>query len=110
MNIEHIVLLDLCRHNLDWINCQYPISSTLISDHYNIPLVEVRKALKNLKNQGMVESFKRCYVGEDSNCILNGWRITDKALVTKEYEQAKKEEERFIEYLTSSTYEEDVYD
>ena len=101
-NVRSIVLLELCRHSLDWVNSVYPISSITISNCTNIPRKDICKALKELKNMGLVHSFKRCYMGEDNNCILNGWGITDAAINTPEYEIAKQEEEKYIQSLMST--------
>lgn len=97
--LKHDVLLELSCHALDWINSVYPLSSILISKSLKKPLKDVRKVLQELKADGYVYSCKVCYIGEERNCILNGWKITNKAISTDEYEIAKKKEEQYLEEI-----------
>lgn len=98
-DLERKILGILCRHSLDWCMGWVPYPSTTISKQLDVSLYKVRKALKVLKEMGYIESHSRCYMGEDHNVIMNGYLVTDKVIGTPEYEQAKVEEEKFIETL-----------
>jgi DNA-binding PadR family transcriptional regulator len=55
-------------------------------------LYQIRKELKRLKEQGLIESVRYCEVGEDRNYLVSGYQITDKAKDTPEYKKAWEEE------------------
>ena len=57
-------------------------------------MYKTRKELKKLKEQGLVVSERYCEVGEDGNCLINGYTITEKAKETEEYKKARAEERK----------------
>lgn len=99
MELRHEVLLQLCCHALDWVNSAYPLSSNCISNSLNEPLKDVRRVLQILKTEGYIESCKVCYVGEERNCLMNGWKITNNAMSTEEYKIACQKEEEYLEEI-----------
>lgn len=102
MDLEKLkrnVLLELCCHALDWMYSVYPLSSNCISNSINEPLKDVRRVLQILKTEGYIESCKVCYVGEERNCLMNGWRITNNAVSTEEYKIACQKEEEYLEKM-----------
>ena len=86
------VLYHLCRHCVCIMHGWIPCPSTRLSEICKLSLYKTRKELKKLKEQGLVVADRYCHIGEDSNHLLNGYTITEKAKSTEEYIKAYNEE------------------
>lgn len=65
----------------------------LATENPDKSLYAIRKTLKQLKDEGFIQSICVCYYGEDcEHRPIRGWRITDKARATGIYADAKKDE------------------
>ena len=91
------VLYRLCRHNVNIMDGWIPYPSTILSEVCELSLYKTRKALKKLKEQGLVISERYCEVGEDRNCLISGYTITEKAKETEEYKKALAEERKLCQ-------------
>ena len=87
------VLFHLCRHCVGIMDGWVPYPAWAIATRCGISLSTARRRLRELKNQGLVEST--CLVlphDEDYRLPYWGWKITDKARETEEYKAAWKQE------------------
>lgn len=90
MNTESEVLQVLCDHEVSIMDRGYPLSSTYISQRLDITLYRTRKALKSLKEKGLIKSY-RCGIYDDmseTTILASGYRLTNLAKETKEYQCA----------------------
>ena len=87
-------LYHLCRHSVSIMDCWIPFPSTVLCKILGESLYQTRKKLKFLKEQGLVESVRYCQVTEDGNYLISGYKITEKAKSTPEYEMAWNEERK----------------
>ena len=71
-----------------------PTPSTVIADELKMPVYQVRKELKRLKELGLVVLTIYCDTDEYSSYAIRGYTITDKVKGTKEYRIAYEDEEK----------------
>lgn len=92
------VLMVLIRVAVDIMPGAEIIPSTYIAKLLKQPTRDIRKALKELENDGLVSYGHEGGWNEYSErpyCIW-GYRITEKTMELPEYEEAKKQEEELI--------------
>lgn len=90
------VLLHLCRNNVSIMNCGIPIPSTILSEVCELSLYKTRKELNRLRDLGLVKTECYCHVGEDANCLVRGWVVTEEGKKTEEYKKAWEEERKAV--------------
>lgn len=102
------ILYILCSHQLNMIDGWIPYPARKIAEQTSINLTAARKGLRQLKEQGYVDST--CvYLGTDAltsdheGFPYRGWTITEKTFQTDEYKKAAKEEKRIIEEVFGNT-------
>ena len=83
--LESKVLADLCGHCVGIMDGWVPYPARLIAKHLNITLYATRKALKRLKELGLVESISMVLDSEECSLPYHGFTVTKKAKKTLEY-------------------------
>ena len=81
----------LCNHYCSAMDGWVPYPSTIIHKHMShLSLYKVRKLLKELKSEGLIDSSIYVETGDDLDrpILVRGYEITKKALDTPEYERA----------------------
>lgn len=92
--LENRILYTLAIDDLNLVDSEniFP-TSILATENPDKSLYAIRKALKHLKDEGLIQSVCACFWGEDyEHRIVRGWRITEKARTTGVYADAKKDE------------------
>lgn len=75
------------------MDCYLPVPSTNISRYCGCSLYYARKALSELKYEGLIKSVKPEPVYTDDGVfLLGGYRITDAAKSTRQYKGACRKE------------------
>lgn len=74
--------------------CGYPCPAHFIAEIRNTSMYQVRKNLKQLKEEGYVKIIS-ISVGDDFNLPYRGFHITDKTRETEIYKQASKKEDEY---------------
>lgn len=90
--LESRVLADLCRHCVGIMDGYVPYPSRLIAESLNITLYSARKALKRLKELGLVESTSMVLGAEECSLPYRGFTVTKEAKKTLEYKNAARKE------------------
>lgn len=93
-SLENRILYTLAMDDLNLAETEkiFP-TCILLNENPDKSLYAIRKALKQLKAEGLIQSVCACFWGEDyEHRIVRGWRITDKARTTGVYADAKKDE------------------
>ena len=100
------ILYTLAMDALDLMDTENLIpTGTIIRENPDQSLYAIRKALKQLKDEGLIQSICVCYYGEDcEHRLIRGWRITDKARTTGIYADAKKDEMEIRREVFGSTF------
>lgn len=97
------------------MNPGYPISIRNIAYLEKETYYQIRKYMKQLEKEGLVEKKSIYYPGdydyeygyyESSGYLITGWEITDKCRQSKEYKEAEIKEIELIERLTEEAIEE----
>lgn len=94
MSIWNPILFSLCMHSCSIMDGWIPYPSTCISRSTKIELSIVRKELKRLKKEGLVDSDLYVDRGEDRPILIRGYIITEKGKDTDEYRKAWEMERR----------------
>ena len=86
----------LCHHSVSVIQGWVPYPSTCIARTTGWSLYKVRKLLKQLKQEGLIDSDLYVETGPDLDrpILVRGYILTKKALDTKTYEIAWEEERK----------------
>lgn len=88
------------------MNPGYPISIKNIAELENETYYQVRKYMKELEKEGLVQKEKFYYPGdynyeygvyESEGYLISGWIITDKCRKSEKYKEASKKEDELIE-------------
>ena len=102
------ILYAICRHYVNIIDGRLPYPARKIAEQTGLNLTAARKGLRQLKEQGYVDST--CvYLGTDAltsdheGFPYRGWTITEKTFQTDEYKKAAKEEKRISEEVFGNT-------
>lgn len=100
-DIEKKVFETICKSEVNIMDRGYPIASTFIAEHLNITLYKARKALKTLKEKGLVKS---CHCSIYSNLderygIASGYLLTELGKQTEEYKRAEQQEIELIKKI-----------
>lgn len=104
-SLTNRILYMLARDDLNLMGVGITPTSIIAGGNPNQSFYAVRKALKQLKDEGLVESV--CQRFEDEDCeyrLIRGWRITDKARTTGVYADAKKDEMEVRRKVFGSTF------
>ena len=99
--LKHEVLMILIRISVDIMPGAEIIPSTYIAKLLKQPIRDIRKALKDLENDGLVKYGHEGGWNEYSErpfCIW-GYCITKKAMELPEYKEAEEEENRLIQEI-----------
>lgn len=84
----------LCRHSVSIMDGWIPFPSTCIAQVTQIDLKTVRKELKRLKKEGLVDSDLYVEMGEERPILVRGYIVTKKGMETEEYKHAHEMERR----------------
>jgi hypothetical protein len=85
----------LCSHSCNIMCGWVPYPSTVIHEQMpSISLYKVRKYLKALKQEGLVDSDLYVEYGEDRPILVRGWVVTEKGRKTNEYRLAHEIERK----------------
>lgn len=82
----------LCRHSVSIMDGWIPFPSTCIAYVTQLDLKVVRKELKRLKKEGLVDSDLYVEMGEERPILVRGYIVTEKGEQTEEYREAYEEE------------------
>lgn len=85
----------LCNHCCSVMDGWIPLPSTVI--HTQIPsitLYAVRKHLKSLKREGLIDSDLYVDQGEERPILIRGWVVTKEGMKTTEYKLAYEVERK----------------
>lgn len=104
--LENRILYTLAMDDLDLVDTEKIFPTWILAtENPDKSLYAIRKALKQLKDEGLVESV--CQRFEDEDCeyrLIRGWRITDKARTTGVYADAKEDEMEIRRKVFGSTF------
>jgi NMD protein affecting ribosome stability and mRNA decay len=79
----------LCRHCCSIMDGWIPYPSTCIHEQIpSITLYAVRKHLKTLKQEGLIDSDLYVDQGEERPILIRGWVVTKEGMKTNEYKLA----------------------
>lgn len=84
----------LCRHSVSIMDGWIPYPSTCIARSTQLDLKTVRKELKRLKKEGLVDSDLYVEMGEERPILVRGYIVTEKGKQTEEYKHAHEIERR----------------
>lgn len=91
------ILYVLCRHNVNIMDGWRPYPATIIAKQFNLSVNKVRYHLRKLKEQNIVKTSYDGGMTEDGEVYCcHGWTITKNAHETKEYQKAKKLEDKLL--------------
>lgn len=82
----------ICRHGVSIMDGWIPVPSTWLSHLTGMSLYQTRKKLKELKEQGLVDSDLWVEPGEERPILVRGYIVTEKGKQTEEYREAYEEE------------------
>ena len=107
-SLTNRILYMLARDDLDSMGTEgLTPTSIIIYENLDQSRYAIQKALKQLKDEGLIQSICVCYYGEDcEHRPIRGWRITDKARTTGIYADAKKDEMEIRRKVFSNTFAE----
>ena len=89
MNDKAKIFSILCRHCCSIMDGWVPYPSTIIHEHIpSITLYDVRKHLKLLKQEGLIDSVLWVDQGDERPILIRGWTVTEKGRKTNEYHLA----------------------
>lgn len=91
---KNIIFYVLCRHSVSIMDGWIPYPSTCIAHSTQIDLKTVRKELKRLKKEGLIDSDLYVETGEDRPILVRGYIVTEKGKQTEEYKHAQEIERR----------------
>lgn len=91
---KNIIFYVLCRHSVSIMDGWIPFPSTCIAQTTQIDLKIVRKELKRLKQEGLVDSDLYVEMGEERPILVRGYILTEKGKETEEYKCAHEVERR----------------
>lgn len=84
----------ICRHCVSIMDGWIPVPSTCLSHLTGMSLYQTRKKLKELKEQGLVDSDLYVEMGEERPILVRGYIVTEKGKQTEEYKHAHEAERR----------------
>lgn len=108
------ILYAICRHYVNIIDGWIPYPARKIAEQTGLNLTAARKGLRQLKEQGYIDSTcvylgPNALTSDHEGFPYRGWTITEKAFQTDEYKKAAKEEKQIIEdvfgYKTEGEWE-----
>lgn len=104
--LENRILYTLARTDLSLMDPVKILPARFfLGENPGKSLYAIRKALKRLKDEGLVKSVCECFWDEDHEyCIVQGWQLTDKARTTGIYANAKQEEMEIRRKVFGSTF------
>lgn len=92
---ESNILYHLCRYCVGIMDSWHPYPSTELSKNTGLTLYRTRKALKKLKEIGLVYSFHEGGQDDEGRAFCyHGYGVTKAAESTEEYKRAYEEERR----------------
>lgn len=95
MNDKSKIFSILCEHSCRIMDGWIPYPSTAIQASMpSLTLYSIRKYLKELKNEGLIDSDLYVEQGEERPILIRGWVVTDKGKLTAEYKLAHEVERR----------------
>ena len=94
MNNHNPILYSLCMHSVSIMDGWIPFPSTCIALVTQIDLKTVRKELKRLKKEGLVDSDLYVEAGEERPILVRGYIVTERGKQTEEYKHAHEVERR----------------
>lgn len=101
MNNHNPILYSLCSHCVSIMDGWIPYPSTCIARSTQLDLKTVRKELKRLKKDGLIDSD--LYVDTDSELerpiLVRGYIVTEKGKQTEEYKHAHELERRICKEI-----------
>lgn len=91
--LENRILYTLAMDDLNLVDADGLLPTGILADENpDKSLYAIRKVLKQLKAEGLIQSVCECFWNEYyEHRIVRGWRITDKARTTGVYADAKKD-------------------
>lgn len=89
---KNSILYVICRHSVSIMDGWIPFPSTCIAHVTQIDLKTVRKELKRLKKEGLVDSDLYVELDEERPILVRGYIVTEKGKQTEEYREAYEEE------------------
>ncbi len=94
----------MCDVSVGIMNYTDLISIPAIADYFNTTKYQVRKLMKELQREGLVESgIESCYSDYcEQYFIIRGFRVTKTGMETDVYKQADKRENEIIEKVWGS--------
>ena len=94
MNDKDMVFYQLCQHHCSIMDGWVPYPSTCIAETTGWKLSYVRKLLRELKRDGLIDSDLYVEQGEDRPILVRGYIVTEKGRQTKLYEVAHETERK----------------
>jgi DNA-binding PadR family transcriptional regulator len=91
------IFYSLCLHSCSIMDGWIPYPSTCISYTTKIDLPVVRKELRRLKKEGLVDSDLWVERGEERPILVRGYVVTEKGKATDEYRTAWELERRICQ-------------
>lgn len=93
-NLESKVLQSICNCEVSIMDRGYPVSSTFIRESLGITPYQARKALKSLKDKGLIKPYRNSFWDDYSEqyFLAGGYRLTEEAKKTDEYRAAEQRE------------------
>lgn len=104
--LENRILYTLAMDDLNLVDTEKIFPTWILAtENPDKSLYAIRKALKRLKDEGLIQSVCACFWSEDyEHRIVRGWRVTDKARTTGIYADAKKDEMEIRREVFGSTF------
>lgn len=84
----------LCQHSCSIMDGWIPYPSTCIAETTGLKLYYVRKLLKELKQEGLIDSDLWVEQGEERPILARGYIVTEKGKKTNEYQLAHEIERK----------------
>ena len=98
MNYKEEIFNMLCRHSCNIMCGWVPFPSTCIHESMpEISLYKVRKYLKELKQEGFIESDLFVDQGDERPILVRGWVLTKEGMKTEAYFKAHEEERKICQ-------------
>lgn len=94
MNDKARIFNILCQHCTSIMDGWIPYPSTCIAETTGLRLYYVRKLLKELKQDGLIESDLYVEQGEERPILVRGYVVTEKGKKTTEYKLAHEVERK----------------
>ena len=94
MNDKDRVFYKLCQHCTSIMDGWIPYPSTIIADTTGWKLSYVRKLLRELKQEGLIESELYVDNGEERPILVRGYVVTEKGRKTELYKVAHEIERK----------------